>query len=244
MNGWMQTMLLAAFATGLLGGVHCAAMCGSIVGLTCSRQSGGGFSLAYNAGRVLSYVLAGGIAGAFGQAGVALRGGALAQHLLMFLMGATLIVVALGVAGVGPVMRGIERAGSALWRQIQPYSSYFLPVTRRRQAFGLGMLWGWLPCGMVYAVLLMAFASGSAAEGALLLGAFGLGTLPNLLILGSAAQRAPRWLKGSAKVRLAASLLIAGVGVYGMLHALQPMALDPDSALCRLVPGLADWLRN
>jgi len=237
-------MLLTAFATGLLGGVHCAAMCGSIVSLTSGRRSGGMIALSYNAGRMLSYVAAGALTGAFGQAGVALRGGALAQHLLMFLMGTTLIVVALSVAGVGPVLRGIERVGSVLWKQIQPFSRRFLPVTTPAKAFGLGALWGWLPCGMVYAVLLMAFASGSAVEGALLLAAFGLGTLPNLLILGAAAQRVSVWMGRGGWARVAAGLLIAGVGIYGMLHALQPMAFDPDSTLCRLVPGLADWLRN
>lgn len=248
MNGWMQTMLLAAFAAGLLGGVHCAAMCGGIVSLTSAPRAGAnpaqrGFAAFYNAGRIASYVAAGALAGAFGQAGVALRGGALAQHLLMFVMGATLIVVALNVAGVRPVTRGIEFAGSFLWRRVQPLSRRFLPVTTRSQALGLGALWGWLPCGMVYAVLLMAFASGSAVEGALLLAAFGLGTLPNLLIIGAAAQRASGWMQQSRWLRYAVSLLIAAVGAYGMLHVLQPAALDPDSALCRLAPGLAALLR-
>lgn len=249
MNGWMQTILLTAFATGLLGGVHCAAMCGGIVGMTsASRGDGksprGGFAAFYNAGRILSYVAAGALAGAFGQAGVALRGGALAQHLLMFAMGVTLIIVALNVAGVRPVTRGIESAGAFLWRRIQPFSRRFLPVTTHRQAFGLGALWGWLPCGMVYAVLLMAFASGSAVEGALILAAFGLGTLPNLLLIGAAAQRASGWIQQSSRVRHAASLLIAAIGVWGILHVLQPAAFEPDSALCRLAPGLAELLRR
>ncbi|MDP1673107.1 MAG: sulfite exporter TauE/SafE family protein [Burkholderiales bacterium] len=247
MDGWLQAMMLTAFGAGLLGGAHCAAMCGGIVSLTCTpaaspQQRRWRFALAYNAGRISSYVLAGALAGALGQAGMALRGGALAQHLLMFLMGATLIVVALNVAGVTPVTRGIEAAGGFLWRRVQPHSRRFLPVTAPWQALGLGALWGWLPCGMVYAVLLTALASGNAAEGALILGAFGLGTLPNLLLIGAAVGRAQGWMQLRA-LRYAASAVIAAVGIWGMLHVLQPAARDGDSLLCRVAPGLAELLR-
>jgi sulfite exporter TauE/SafE len=246
-DGWLQTMAVTAFTAGLLGGAHCAAMCGGIVSLTCApgpdgQPRGVAYTLAYNLGRVASYIAAGALAGALGQAGIALRGGAMARHLLMFLMGATLIVVALNVAGVRPVTRGIEAAGSFLWRQVQPVSRHFLPVTTPWQALGLGALWGWLPCGMVYAVLLMALASGNAGEGALILAAFGLGTLPNLLAIGAAVGRTRRWMR-ITWVRYLASGLIAAVGVYGMLHVLQPAAMQPDSALCRYLPGLAELLR-
>ncbi len=247
MNGWLQTMALTAFSAGLLGGAHCAAMCGGIVSLTCTQSGEVGapraaYPLAYNSGRIASYMVAGALAGALGQAGMALHGGMLARHLLMFMMGMTLIVVALNVAGVRPVTRGIEHAGTLLWRQVQPVSRYFLPVKSPWQALGLGALWGWLPCGMVYAVLLTALASGSAGEGALILAAFGLGTLPNLLVIGAAVGRTRRWMDVKW-VRYAASAAIAAVGIYGMLHVLQPAALQPDSALCRYLPGLAELLR-
>lgn len=245
-DGWLQAMMLTALMAGLLGGVHCAAMCGGIVGLTCTSlgETGnrGWFSLAYNAGRIASYALAGALAGLLGQTGMALRGGVVAQHLLMFLMGAALIVVALNVAGVRPVMRGIEAAGGLLWRQMQPFSRRFLPVKSPWQALGLGALWGWLPCGMVYAVLLVALAAGNAGEGALILAAFGLGTLPNLLLIGAAVGRAPGWMRLRG-LRYAASAVIAAAGIYGMLHVLQPAALQPDSLLCRIAPGLAALLR-
>lgn len=247
MDGWLQAMLLAALAAGLLGGAHCAAMCGGIVSLTCgsgagARSSRAWFPLAYNGGRIASYVAAGALAGALGQAGMVLRGGVLAQHLLMFLMGATLLVVALNVAGVRPVMRGIEAAGGFLWRRVQPLSGHFLPVQSPWQALGLGALWGWLPCGMVYAMLLTALASGNAGEGALILAAFGLGTLPNLLLIGAAVNRARNRMRARG-LRYAGSLQIAAIGVYGMLHALQPAALQADSLLCRMAPGLAALLR-
>ena len=248
MDGWLQTMMLAAFMAGLLGGAHCAAMCGGIVSLTCGSSAQGTrqrrqFQWAYNGGRIASYVVAGALTGALGQAGVALRGGALAQHLLLFFMGTTLLVLALNVAGVRPVSRGIEAAGAVLWRRVQPYSRHFLPVQSPWHALGLGALWGWLPCGMVYAVLLTALAAGSAGTGALLLAAFGLGTLPNVLLLGTVVSQARHWLQWSG-VRYAAGGIIAMVGIYGMLHVLQPSALQENSLLCRVAPGLAELLRR
>jgi sulfite exporter TauE/SafE len=244
-DGWLQTMMLTAFLAGLLGGTHCAAMCGGIVSLTRAGTDGTTkrtwFPLAYNSGRIFSYATAGALAGALGQAGMVLRGGALAQHLLMFLMGTMLMVLALSVAGVRPVMRGIEAAGGFVWRQLRPFSSLFLPVKSPWQALGLGALWGWLPCGMVYAMLLTALASGNAWEGALILAAFGLGTLPNLLLISVAVGRAGNWMQVRG-LRYAGSLVIAAVGVYGMLHVLQPAALQADSLLCRMMPGLAAML--
>ena len=125
---------------------------------------------------------------------------------------------------------------------MQPVSRYFLLVTTPWQALGLGALWGWLPCGMVFAVLLTALAFGDAAEGAAILAVFCLGTLPNLLLIGSAVGHTRRWMQ-IAWVRCPASALIAAVGIYGMLHVLQPAAQQPDSLLCRMAPGLAELLR-
>jgi len=119
LDGWLQTMAFTAFMAGLLGGAHCAAMCGGIVSLTCAPGTDGkprsaAYPLAYNLGRIASYIFAGALAGALGQAGMALRGGVLAQHLLMFRMGAILV----GTPSVGPSMtgaplRGLIRAGRA-----------------------------------------------------------------------------------------------------------------------------------
>ena len=88
----------------------------------------------------------------------------------------------------------------------------------------------------------MALASGNAGEGALILAAFGLGTLPNLLVIGAALGRTRRWMQVTW-VRYLASGIIAAIGIYGMLHVLQPAAQQPDSLFCRIAPGLAGLLR-
>lgn len=248
MDGWLQAMLLTALVTGLLGGVHCAAMCGGIVGMTSAPGADGippgwGRNLAYQAGRLGSYVIAGTLAGAASEASLAVRGSLMTPQILMVVMGVALLVTALNVAGVRPVTRSVEAAGALLWRQLQPLSRRFLPVRSARQALGLGLVWGWLPCGMVYAVLLLALASGSAAQGAMMLAAFGVGTLPNLLLIGWSWRGLRARLPQAGILRPVAATVIAASGFYGIAHALHPAAMQPDSALCRYLPGLAELLR-
>jgi len=243
MSGWLEMLLGAAFMAGLLGGVHCAAMCGGIVGVLCSSGATGtqrpavSRLLAYNCGRILSYVLAGSAVGALGQGGLLLRGTPALQQGLLLLAGATLILLALYMAGVTALVSRMEIAGAALWRRLQPCSRWFLPADTPARALGLGMIWGWLPCGMVYAVLLTALASGNALHGALVMLAFGIGTLPNLLALGLAASRMRQWL-GRRGVRVCAALVIGGFGTYGMLHALQVHPAHDAGSLC--TPRTAD----
>jgi sulfite exporter TauE/SafE len=236
MDGYLQLLLTSAAVAGLLGGVHCAAMCGGIVSVACS--AGGSRlpwsrALAYNLGRIASYALAGALAGAVGQAALAWRGEVMLRQGLMLAAGASLLLLALFLAGWSPLVRAIEGAGGVLWRRVQPYTRHVLPVTDLRRALGLGLLWGWLPCGMVYAVLLTASASGSAADGALVMTAFGLGTLPNLLAIAAFAQRAQACARRTA-VRYAAAAIIAGFGVHGVLHALR---VDVVGVLQGCLPG-------
>lgn len=243
MTDYLELLLFAALTAGLMGGVHCGAMCGGIVGAVCNLQAGAPsgakrwrYALAYNGGRIFSYTIAGALAGTLGQGTLWLRGGPAMQQALLFAAGLMLFVIALHVSGVTPVTRGIEAAGSVLWRHVQPYSRWFLPVNSMSRALGLGAVWGWLPCGMVYAVLLTAVATADPRMGALVMLTFGLGTLPNLLAIaffvgriGNLAVRGP--------IRIATALLIAGVGIFGILKAAQP-ALASDGWLCQAVPGL------
>ena len=83
------------------------------------------------------------------------------------------------------------------------------------RALGLGVLWGWLPCGLVYSVLITALAAGSAGQGALIMAAFGLGTLPNLLAIGLFWESLRGWVQ-APPVRRTAGLLVIGFGVYGL----------------------------
>lgn len=211
--------LLVAWLTGLLGGVHCVGMCGGIVAATALQGGTGGnrvaLILGYNLGRLASYGVAGLLAGLLGSAAL------LSQHLLPVQQGlyllaqGMLILLGLYLAGVPRSLAWVERAGGLLWRRIQPLLSRLLPITSPGRAIAAGMLWGWLPCGLVYSALILALAQGSAADGGLLMLAFGLGTLPNLLAMGWLAQRL-RGLVNQPWLRRVAGLSVLAMGAAGL----------------------------
>jgi sulfite exporter TauE/SafE len=210
---------LVIFLVGLLGAPHCAGMCGGIVAALAVQTPGGRpafvIHLAYNVGRIASYGVAGLLAGALG----AMVGNLLPLQRGLYLL-ASLMLVAMGLylLGATRVLAFAERAGNRLWVLVQPATARFLPVRGPAQAFPLGLLWGWLPCGLVYGVLVTAMASGSAWRGAATMLAFGLGTLPNLLLAGLLLARFRRFAQQPA-VRVVAGLLVLGFGVYGLARA-------------------------
>ncbi|MDO9064133.1 MAG: sulfite exporter TauE/SafE family protein, partial [Sulfuricella sp.] len=126
-----------------------------------------------------------------------------------------LVFLGLYLAGLSHLVMQLERLGGVIWQRLQPYSKKLLPVRSVPQAFALGALWGWVPCGLVYSVLVAAMASGSAAYGGMIMLAFGLGTLPNLLAMGYFARQLKSFMQHRG-VRLAAGLLVAGFGVLGL----------------------------
>jgi sulfite exporter TauE/SafE len=222
-----ETSYLAAFLVGLLGGVHCVGMCGGIVGaLTFGlpesvRQSPRRmlpYLLAYNLARILSYTLAGTLLGGI----VALAGQVMAIHRwqqgLLMLAGVFMILLGLYIGGWWRVLLRLERVGGRLWRHVEPLGRRLMPVRRVSQAFLLGLIWGWLPCGLVYSVLIWSMASGSAGSGALLMLGFGLGTLPNLLAMGVFAAGLARFMR-QPRVRWLAGAVIVAFGTLELARA-------------------------
>lgn len=246
--------LLPMFVVGLAGSIHCVGMCGGIVGaLSATRpvivipaQAGMTMTgrshalphvLAYNAGRIGSYMLAGALAG--GLAGGARSLVALAGVQAGFYWLANLMLVALGLYLMN-AWRGLavlEQGGRVLWQRAQPALAplmrSLMPADQPHKSFALGALWGWLPCGMVYSALATAMLSGSAADGAAVMLAFGLGTLPMLTglgLLGARLQHATQ----QRRVRIACGLLVLGFGVIGLARA--------AGAMGNLVPEWMDML--
>jgi hypothetical protein len=211
----MEPALLGGMlALGLASGVHCVGMCGGIVTAFSTVQ----FNprpqwmrqLLFNAGRISSYGIAGAIAGTLGYA----TGAVQAQSALAVLANVVLILVGLHLAGVGAMLR-LERLGAPLWRRLQPYAAR---ASSAGNPYVAGLLWGWLPCGLVYGALAVAVFSRSSLEAAAAMLAFGLGTLPWLLAAGTAAARLRGWM-GRRAVRLAAGGAVLAFGVYGLAHA-------------------------
>lgn len=213
--------LISAFVVGLLGGVHCVGMCGGIVGalsLGLPGQRNLPLLLAYNIGRISSYTAAGALMGALGFYFSGLLPVQIAQQVLLAVAGLFLILMGLYLAGWWNALTAIERAGGVLWRRIEPLGRGLLPVRSVWHGFLLGLLWGWLPCGLVYSALVWTVSAGGALEGAALMLAFGLGTLPNLLLMGVAAAQLSRWVRQPA-VRRAAGALVIGFGVLLLFDA-------------------------
>ncbi|MDR1424056.1 MAG: sulfite exporter TauE/SafE family protein [Azoarcus sp.] len=212
----------SAFLLGLFGGVHCVSMCGGIVGALLPRVEASSarlwqwpLHLSYSIGRIGSYTAVGAFVGAFGLLFKDIQPVSFAFFVLANLM---LIALGLYLAGFTRLLAPFERGGQVLWRYIQPLTKRFLPVRSVAQALPLGVLWGFLPCGMVYSVLSFALLSGSAARGAGLMLVFGLGTLPNLLLAGLVLGRFRDFTR-NGKVRLLVGLLVVGFGVYGLVRA-------------------------
>ncbi|MBT9591014.1 MAG: sulfite exporter TauE/SafE family protein [Thiobacillus sp.] len=215
----IEFSLLAALLAGLLGGVHCVGMCGGIVAAFSFRADGSTppfrLHLAYNLGRVSSYVLFGALAGTLG-ASLKLAEFLPVQTLLYVLAQVVMILLGLYLAGWSQWVLIFERAGGALWQRVKPLFQKLLPVKSMPQAVLAGMAWGWLPCGLVYSILVSALAAGSATSGAALMLAFGLGTLPNLLGMGLFARQIQPFMQ-QLWVRRGAGLMVAGFGAWGLM---------------------------
>ena len=223
-----ESQFISAFLVGLLGGVHCVGMCGGIVGaLTMSLPADYRREprrmlphvLAYNAGRVASYTVAGGLLGGAGYVASRLSGLYQAQMVLSIIAGLFMVALGLYLGGWWFGLTRIEEAGGRLWRRIEPLGRRFLPVSTPYRAFALGLVWGWLPCGLVYSVLIWAMASGSVSTGALITASFGLGTLPTLLALGVVATRLAAFVRRPSVRRVAGGIVI-GFGLLQLWRAL------------------------
>lgn len=234
--------LLAVFLTGLLGGVHCAGMCGGIVsalGMLNQRpvpgslnipvkvvggqapvsEAGSAFAAvaAYNLGRITTYALLGALAGGVGSVAWMMQSMLPVQQTAFFLSNLLVVLMGLYVIGFKRIGAVAESWGKHLWRYIRPVATARLTGSGFLNSVLAGSLWGLVPCGLVYAVLSAALVSGGWYQGGLLMLAFGLGTLPNLMLLGLSGQ----WLGRVSRnrwVRLLAGSLIIVLGLRGFMH--------------------------
>ena len=220
--------IIAAFILGLFSTVHCLGMCGGIIGaLSLSlpepvRQHRGrllGFITTYNLGRIISYSVAGMIVGFIGAEAAAYTDMSDGPSILRYTGVVMMIAIGLYLAGWFPQLSKVERLGKPLWKILEPIGRRLVPVDRLPKALLYGLIWGWLPCGMVYFVLVWALTSGSAAQGAMTMAAFGLGTLPSLLTAGVAAS----WLRRFTRSQLTRQLAGATVILMAVAAVLMPM---------------------
>lgn len=220
-----------AFLVGLMGAGHCIGMCGGLIGaLSQSRPvSPGhpmakqlGFLLSYNLGRISSYALAGALVG--GSAAALGTLFSLDTYLLSLRLIAGIMMIAIGlyITKFWLGLIKLERLGQVIWSRLSPIASRLLPIENNFQAVMAGVLWGWLPCGLVYSTLTWAVASGSALNGAAIMFCFGLGTLPALLTVGITAKTLADWVQKKA-VRTVSGLFLIGFGLHTLYVALRQL---------------------
>jgi uncharacterized protein len=242
-------VLGAALLSGLLGGVHCAAMCGGIAttvlsGASSRRDASPAAlwlqAMQPNLGRILGYALAGAIAGGIGHGLVAI---VRQPHFALALrvgVGAVLIVVALRLLNPRRRFDPLSKPAQSLWQRLRPLQARLLPADTAFKRIGLGLLWGWLPCGLSATLLTAAWLQASALNGALTMLAFGLGTWAVMLPLTwSGARLGQRLQRGGFRVAAGGLLLAAGlltIVAPWLMHA--PVLHDVLAALgCRPFPA-------
>jgi sulfite exporter TauE/SafE len=240
--------LISAWLAGALGAVHCIAMCGSFLAATSglgqqaaqrtqpllpARALALG-QFACSLGRISTYALLGAL---LGSAGGLLTDLLVWQPVLRALyVAANLLLFGLALAIVSrrDALGGLQRAGAALFARMAPALRSLHGRHGAAAKFGLGMIWGLVPCALIYSVLPIALFAGGAWQGAAVMLAFGVGTLPSLVAAGWVVARAP-WAGDNRTARLAAAMLIGGFAVFGAWRALFGPLAAGQGAFC-LVP--------
>lgn len=222
----------AALLSGLLGGVHCAAMCGAIAtSLSFGRKAPTPAAqwlqaLQPNLGRIFGYTLAGAIVGGFGHGLVALAQTPSLILAMRIAVGLLMIVVALRLLDPIGRFNPLARPAAALWQRLQPLQRALLPADTAFKRIAIGLLWGWLPCGLSATLLATAWLQASALNGALTMAAFGLGTLPVMLPLTwSGARLGQRLQRGGLRTAAGVFVLLAGAVTIAAPWLMQVPAL-------------------
>ena len=209
--------LTSAFLLGLFSTIHCVGMCGGIIGalslslpvdIRTHRMRMFTFVSTYNIGRIISYTLAGVIAGAIGTGVLASTGFDQGHAILRAIGIGMMIAIGLYLAGWVPQLSFIEKIGAPVWRKLEPIGRKLLPVASLPKALAYGLIWGWLPCGLVYFVLLWSLTAGDAISGGLTMLAFGLGTLPTLVTTGFMTSWLTRFARSSIARQVVGGLII------------------------------------
>jgi sulfite exporter TauE/SafE len=230
----MELSLLVAFILGLASTLHCWGMCGGIMGALTfglpDEVRNHRFTLVtyitiYNLGRITSYTFAGVIAGSISATLVSTLSIENGNFILRVLASIVLIAFGLKLSGLFPKMQVLESMGAILWRRLQPLTKNIFPVRTIWRAFCFGLIWGWLPCGLVYSALLWASSSGDPVSGGMYMFAFGLGTLPGVMASGIMSSTILK-LSRNKNLRLSMAAIMI---IFGLVLFFQPHQQDDHS---------------
>ncbi len=229
-----NTSYLVAFLMGLFSSMHCIGMCGSIIGtltlslkqeIRSSKTTLFPFILNYNLGRITSYAIAGLLAGAVEFLLTMPLGEGHGHRILQILSAIIMTGAGLYIAGWFPHFAYIEKSGSRVWKILEPYGRKLIPVETLSQAFLFGMVWGWIPCGLVYTSLALAATTGDILKSTLTMLFFGLGTLPAVMGVGIMTGILTR-LSRMHRFKQVVGLLLIALAIFAAFPWLNPMRLD------------------
>lgn len=219
---------------GLFSALHCLGMCGSIIGsltLSLRREIRENkrllvpFVFSYNLGRIVSYSLAGLLAGLAEHVLSMPLGEGHGHRILQILSALVMAGAGLHIAGWFPRFAYIEKAGGVVWRRIEPYGRRLVPVDTLPKAFVFGMIWGWLPCGLVYAALALSATTGDVVRSTFTMFAFGLGTMPAVMGVGIMTSWMVR-LSTMKKFRQVTGITLIALGLLAAFPWLNPMVIQ------------------
>ncbi len=214
--------------------MHCIGMCGSIIGtltlslkqeIRSSKTTLFPFILNYNLGRITSYAIAGLLAGAVEFLLTMPLGEGHGHRILQILSAIIMTGAGLYIAGWFPHFAYIEKSGSRVWKILEPYGRKLIPVETLSQAFLFGMVWGWIPCGLVYTSLALAATTGDILKSTLTMLFFGLGTLPAVMGVGIMTGILTR-LSRMHRFKQVVGLLLIALAIFAAFPWLNPMRLD------------------
>lgn len=223
-------VLLSAWLVGALGGVHCVAMCGGLLGALGARDGASAQplqpartlarrQLAYHIGRIATYALLGALFGGAGAATLGIVDVLPVQRALYVVANALLLFLGARMIVRLPASAAMQRAGM---RVFAPVLHALQPVLRRQDVWGrmaMGLVWGLMPCALIYGVLPVALLAGGPVQGGAVMLAFGLGTLPNVAATGVLLATTRRWFSRMTLRAFAATWMIA-FGTLGMWRVL------------------------
>ncbi|CUS48982.1 MAG: hypothetical protein HLUCCO02_02965 [Idiomarinaceae bacterium HL-53] len=216
----MSIDLFAAFFMGIAGSGHCLAMCGGLAGAMGYQRSLANLTI-YNLGRISSYTLAGALVAALSVTLQSIQIDILIY--LRLLAGIMMVLLACYILDFKVALLWLERLGTHLWRRLQPLALRTRTHSNRATTFAAGVLWGWLPCGLVYSALTWSATTTTIHEGALFMFAFGVGTLPSMLGAGVLSQKLTTLLKAKA-FRWTFALILALYGIQTLFIAIRQLA--------------------
>jgi len=220
----MLELIITALFFGFASSTHCVSMCGGLALAGVAPEARARLSVIYSAGRLLSYAMLGAFAGYIGDVVTPS-----AQSMVYLRLFGALFVVLMGlyVLGWTWALNWLEAiAKRVLWSKIQPLAQRTFPARSAGTALFAGALWGLLPCGMVYSALTWSATSGQLTSGALVMFAFGLGTLPAILSLSFLPWLADLMRKPYTKKIL--GVLLVSAGLFNAVQGVHKLVMSPS----------------